>query len=58
MYQNYIDNRKYLEYEALIDTSCGRKLVLITDSTVLLIKDFLFQPTFLKIKRINKATKK
>ena len=56
MHRNYLDDRKYLGYEALIDTSCGRKLVLITDSTVLLIKNFLFQPTFLKIKRINIGT--
>ena len=36
MYPNYIEDRKALGYEALNDTRCGIKLVLITDSTVLL----------------------
>ena len=47
MYPNYIEDRKSLGYEALIDTSCGRQLVLITDSTVLIIKNF---PLNLKVK--------
>lgn len=42
MYPNYLEDRKSLGYEALIDTSCDRQLVLITDSTVLIIKNFLF----------------
>jgi hypothetical protein len=37
MYPNYIEDRKSLGYEALIDTSCARQLVLITDSTVLFV---------------------
>ena len=39
MYLNYLKDRKYLNYEALIDTRCGRQLGLITDSTVLIIKN-------------------
>ena len=40
MYPNYIEDRKALGYEVLNDTSCGIKLVLITDSTVRLIRNF------------------
>ena len=47
MYPNYVEDRKLLGYEALIDTNCGRQLVLITDSTVLIIKNF---PLNLKVK--------
>jgi hypothetical protein len=39
MYPNYIENRKALGYKVLNDTSCGMKLVLITDSTVILISN-------------------
>ena len=39
MYPNFIEDRKALGYEVLNDTSCGIKLVLITDSTVLLIRN-------------------
>ena len=35
MYIGYLQDRKLLGYPALKDTSCGIKLVLITDSTVL-----------------------
>jgi hypothetical protein len=39
MYIGYLHDRKLLGYPALKDTSCGIKLVLITDSTVLLIRN-------------------
>ena len=39
MYPNFIEDRKALDYEVHNDTSCGIKLVLITDSTVLLIRN-------------------
>ena len=47
MYIGYLHDRKLLGYPALKDTSCGIKLVLITDSTVLLIRNL---PLNLKIK--------
>lgn len=34
MYPNYSEDRKALWYEALIDTTCGKSLALITGSTV------------------------
>ena len=37
MYPNFIEDRKSLGYEVLNDTSCGIKLVQITDLIVLLI---------------------
>ena len=40
MYVNYVNDRKKLGYKALKDTNCGIKLVLITDSAVLIIKNF------------------
>jgi hypothetical protein len=39
MYIGYLQDRKLLGYPALKDTSCGIILVLITDSTVLLIRN-------------------
>lgn len=39
MYPNFSEDRKSLGYELINDTSCGIKLVLITDSTVQLIKN-------------------
>jgi len=39
MYIGYLEDRKLLGYPALKDTSRGIKLVLITDSTVLLIRN-------------------
>jgi len=39
MYLGYLQDRKLLGYPALKDTSCGIKLVLITDQTVLLIRN-------------------
>ena len=39
MYPNFIEDRKSLGYEVLNDTSYGIKLVQITDSTVLLIRN-------------------
>ena len=39
MYPNYIEDRKALGYEALIDTTCDKSLALITDSTVLFVKN-------------------
>jgi hypothetical protein len=38
MYPNYIENRKTLGYKTVNDTICGTRLVLITDSSLLLIK--------------------
>lgn len=51
MYPNYIENRKALGYKVLNDTSCGMKLVLITDSTVILIRNFPSNVTH-KTKRV------
>ena len=39
MYPNYIENGKVLGYETIIDTTCGKSLFLITDSTVLFVKN-------------------
>ena len=39
MYPNYINDRKALGYAVLEDNRCGIKLVLITDSSVLFIRD-------------------
>lgn len=39
MYVNYVNHRKRLGYEFVKNTSNGIKLVLITDSTVLLIRN-------------------
>ena len=39
IYIGYLQDRKLLGYLTLKDTSCGIKLVLITDSTVLLIRN-------------------
>ena len=39
MYPNYIEDRRALGYEALIDTKCSKSLALITDSTVLFVKN-------------------
>ena len=39
MHSNYIEDHKALGYEALIDTTCGKSLALITDSTVLFVKN-------------------
>ena len=39
MYPNFIEDRKGLGYEVLKDTSCSIKLVSITNSTVLLIRN-------------------
>ena len=38
MYLNFISDRKSLGYEVLNGTSCGMKLVSITNSTLLLIR--------------------
>jgi hypothetical protein len=51
MYPNYIKNRKALGYKVLNDTSCGMRLVLITDSTVILIRNFPSNVTH-KTKRV------
>ena len=40
MYINFINDRKELGYEVLVDINCGIKLVVITDSAVQLIKNF------------------
>lgn len=39
MYPNYIQDRKLVGYKALLDIKCGSKLVLITDSTFLFVKN-------------------
>lgn len=39
MYANYIEDRKSLGYECLIDTQCGNRLVLINDSSVVFVKN-------------------
>lgn len=39
MYPNYSEDHKALGYEAFIDSSCGKQLVLITDSTILFVKN-------------------
>ena len=39
MYPNYKEDRKALGYEAVIDTTCGKSLALITESTVLFVKN-------------------
>ncbi len=39
MYPNYLEDRESLGYEAPIDTSCGRQLVLITDSSAVFVKN-------------------
>ena len=39
MYINYSYDRKSLGYECLIDTQCGNRLVLITDSSVVFVKN-------------------
>jgi len=39
MYPNYIEDRKSLGYECLIDTQYGNRLVLITDSSVVFVKN-------------------
>ena len=51
MYINFINDRKSLGYEALNDTRCGIKLVLISDSTVLLIRNFHYNVNH-KTKRV------
>ena len=40
MYLNYLKDHKSLGYEDLIDTNYDRRLVLITDVTFLIIKNF------------------
>jgi len=39
MYIGYIEDRKFMGYDVLLDTSCGIKLVSITNSTFLLIRN-------------------
>lgn len=39
MYVNYLNDRKALVYKAVKDTNCGIELVVITESTVLLIRN-------------------
>ena len=54
MYINFVNNRKFLGYEALNDTRCGIKLVLISDSTVLIIRNFPSNVNH-KTKRVKKV---
>ena len=39
MYINYVNDRKSLGYKCLVDTQCGNRLVLITDSSVVFVKN-------------------
>ena len=39
MYINYVNDRKSLGYECLVDTQCGNPLVSITDSSVVICKN-------------------
>nr|YP_010472364.1 hypothetical protein N4L43_pgp145 [Pleurosigma intermedium]UVG41975.1 hypothetical protein [Pleurosigma intermedium] len=39
MYINYVNDRKSLGYKCLVDTKCGNRLVLITDSSVVFVKN-------------------
>jgi len=38
---NFVNDRKSLGYECLIDTQCGNRLVLITDSSVVFVKNVI-----------------
>ena len=40
MYIGYIEDRKSMGYDVLLDTSCGIKLVSSTNSTLLMIMNF------------------
>ena len=51
MYPNFSEDRKALGYELINDTSCGIQLVLITDSTVQLIKNLTSNAKY-KTKRV------
>ena len=39
MYINYANDRKLLGYKCLVNTQCGNRLVLITDSSVVFVKN-------------------
>ena len=39
MYINFVNDRKELKYKCLMDTQCGNRLVLITDSSVVYVKN-------------------
>lgn len=39
MYILFLNDRKSLGYECLIDTQCGDRLVLISDSSVVFVKN-------------------
>ena len=39
MFIGYLNTRKELGYECLIDTQCGNRLVLITDWSVVFVKN-------------------
>ena len=41
MYINYVNDRKSLGYKCLVDTQCGNRLVLITDSVLYLLRMLL-----------------
>ena len=41
MYVNFVADRNSLGYKAIIDTNCGKQLVLITDSPVLFAKNVI-----------------
>ena len=52
MYPNYIEDRKSLGYECLIDNQCGNRLVLITDLSVVFVKNVTLNGKR-KIKRLS-----
>ena len=45
MYSNFIENRKMLGYKTISDNNYGIKLALITDSIVLVVQNFSYDPT-------------
>lgn len=51
MYINYVNDRKSLGYECLVDTQCGNRLVLITDSSVVFVKNVTLNGKS-KVKRV------
>ena len=42
MYINYLNDRKLLGYKCLVDTQCGNRLLLSTDSTLVFVNNVTF----------------
>ena len=53
MYINFVNDRKYLGYKYLINTQCGNRMVLITNSSVVFVKNVTLN--FWSIKRTESA---